>query len=80
MGKTRPSLHLHEVTTNQLHQGQLLKLTALIQVQGTAHTGSRLNTTKHIRRHTYLFKYISKSLTIINEKLYDRRLQADMRP
>jgi hypothetical protein len=61
---------------SQLHQGQLLKLMALIQVQGTAHKGSRLNTTKHIRRHTYLFKSISKSPTIINENMHDRRVQS----
>jgi hypothetical protein len=75
MGKNnRPSLQLHEVTASQLHPGRLIKLTALIQVQGTTHAGLRLNTTKHIRRHTYLFKSISKSPTIINENLHDHRL------
>jgi hypothetical protein len=38
-------------------QGQLLKLTALIQVQDTAHTGSRLKPTKHIRRHILIQVY-----------------------
>jgi hypothetical protein len=77
MGKNNhPSLHLHEVMASQLHPGQLIKMTKLIQVQGISHTGLRLNTTKHIRRDTYLFKSISKSPTIINENVHDRHLQS----